>query len=78
MGRERKGGREKGRLVVERSKVGREQRLKHRKVTYHKYHTLVSFPAPNQPQRGSLPVSRAGKEGLVTLVIISCSLQEFV
>ena len=36
MGRERKGGREKGRLVVERSKVGREQTLKHRKVTYHK------------------------------------------
>ena len=72
------GGREKGRLSIERSKVGREQTLKHRKVSYHKYHTLVLFPAPNQPQRGLLPVSRAGKEGPVTLVIIPCSLQEFV
>ena len=24
---------------------------------------LVSAPDPNQPQRGSLPVSRAGREG---------------
>ena len=31
----------------------------------------VSFPAPNQPKRGLLPVSRVGKEvGLVTLLII--------
>ena len=79
-GKERGGGRgrEKGRLSIERSKVGREQTLKHRKVSCHKYHTLVSFLAPNQPLRRSLLVSRAGKEGLVTLVIIPCSLQDFV
>ena len=29
---------------------------------------LVLAPDPNQPQRGSLPVSRAGREGLVNLL----------
>ena len=32
---------------------------------------LVSTPDPNQPQRGSLPVSHAGREGLVKLLHIN-------
>ena len=41
------------------------------------YFSLVSVPDPNQPQRGSLPVSHAGKEGLVKLLhenIMGCSM----
>ena len=40
--------------------------------------SISADPRPNQPQRGSLPVSHLEKEGLLFLAMFSCSLQEFV
>ena len=42
------------------------------------HQTPSLIPRPKQPQHGLLHVSHAGKEGQVTLAMLSCSLQEFV